>query len=218
MVLLEAIVFVTMYYYLCMEADIHKARIKEVVQPVNVLAVMLIATGMCFFVNFQLPIVMKVLPENMVKEYTDMIVQAGYGVKWIPTIICLILAPIAEEFLFRGVIFHYLIKLIEIKFTKRKAFWIANIIQALLFGWFHMNLIQGGYAFIIGLVYGFLVSQYRSVVPSIIAHFINNFLSTFIWQLVVQAIPQSNSVYTVGAGFSLCVIVLGFMLCIVNNE
>jgi len=215
---LEAIVFVTMYYYLCMDADIHKSRIKEAVQPVNILAVMLISTGMCFFVNFQLPIVMNVLPDSIVKEYTNMLEQAGYGVEWIPTIICLFLAPIAEEFLFRGVIFYYLIKICEIKLSKRKAFWIANIIQAMLFGWFHMNLIQGVYAFIIGLVLGFLAYQYKSVTSSIIAHVINNFLSAFVWKLVVEALPVSNGMYTVGAGLALCVVVLGIMLCIVNNE
>ncbi len=214
----EAIVFVLGYYFLCMGGDIKKSRIKEVIQPVNLLAITLIATGMCFFVNFQLPIVNNVLPDNIVMQYSDMIEQAGYGVELIPTIICLILAPIAEEFLFRGIIFYCLIMIFEIKLTKRKAFWIANTIQAFLFGLFHMNPIQGGYAFMIGLVLGFLVYQYHSILPALISHIINNFLSAFVWQVVVEALPQNSGTYTIGAGLSLCVIVLGIMLCIVNNE
>lgn len=216
--LVEAIVFMLGYYVLCMRSDLKKTRIKEVIQPVNLLALALIAIGMCFFVNFQLPIVNNVLPDNIVQQYTNMIEQAGYGVELIPTIICLLLAPLAEEFLFRGIIFYYLVKIFESKLPNRKAFWIANTIQAFLFGLFHLNPIQGGYAFLVGLVLGFLVYQHQSVLPAIITHMINNFLSAYIWRVVVEALPQNSGTYTIGAGFSLCVVVLGIMLCIVNNE
>lgn len=216
--LVEAIVFVLWYYLFCMKGDFRKVQIKEVIQPVNILVISLIAIGMCFFVNFQMPIVIKVLPESIVQEYSNMIEQAGYGVELIPTIICLILAPISEEFLYRGVLFYYLLKILETRLTKRKAFWIANVIQAFLFGWIHMNLIQGGYAFLIGIVLGFLVYQYGSVLPALIAHVINNFLSAFVWKLVIDALPQSSYMYVIGAGFSLCVVVMGIMLCVSNNE
>lgn len=216
--LVEAIVFTLGYYILCMESDWKRVRFKEVLQPVNLLAVSLIATGMCFFVNFQLPIVNNVLPDNIVQQYSNMIEQAGYGVELIPTIICLLLAPLAEEFLFRGIIFFCLVKIFEMKLSNRKAFWIANAIQAFLFGLFHLNPIQGGYAFLVGLVMGFLVHQYQSVIPAIITHMINNFLSAFVWGVLVEALPQSSGMYTIGTSFSLCVVVLGIMLCIVNNE
>ncbi len=216
--LVEAMVFTLGYYVLCMESDWKRVRFKEVLQPVNLLAVSLIATGMCFFVNFQLPIVNNVLPDNIVQQYSNMIEQAGYGVELIPTIICLLLAPLAEEFLFRGIIFFYLVKIFEMKLSNRKAFWIANAIQAFLFGLFHLNPIQGGYAFLVGLVMGFLVHQYQSVIPAIITHMINNFLSAFVWGVLVEALPQSSGMYTIGTSFSLCVVVLGIMLCIVNNE
>lgn len=216
--LVEVIVFALGYYILCMERNREKARYKVVLQPVNLLAVSLIATGMCFFVNFQLPIVNNVLPDNIVQQYSNMIDQAGYGVELIPTIICLLLAPLAEEFLFRGIMFYYLVKIFEIGFSKRKAFWIANTIQAFLFGLFHLNPIQGGYAFLVGLVLGFLVHQYESIIPAIITHMINNFLSAFVWRVLVEALPQNSGTYTIGTGFSLCLIVLGMMLCIVNSE
>lgn len=216
--LVEAIIFVFGYFILCMERDLKRVKIKEVVQPVNLLAIALIATGMCFFVNFQLPIVNNVLPAKIVEQYNSMIEQAGYGVELIPTIICLILAPIAEEFLFRGIMFYYLIKAFELGLPNRRAFWVANTIQAFLFGLFHLNPIQGGYAFITGLVLGFLVYQYGSVIPALIVHIMHNFLSAFVWSVLIETLPQNGAMYTVGTGLSLCVIVLGTMLCIVNNE
>ena len=49
-----------------------------------------------------------------------------------------LLGPIEEELTFRGVIFY--------SAKKALPFWAANLFQALLFGIFHMNLIQGIYA------------------------------------------------------------------------
>ena len=215
---LEVIVFGIWYYYVCMSADIKKANTNEVFQPVNVLAITLIATGMCFFVNFQLTLVNNVLPESLVTEYTNMMEEAGYGIKLIPTIICLVLAPFGEEFLFRGVLFYYLLKVMGDSPRKRLVFWIANITQALLFGLFHMNLIQGGYAFLIGLVLGYLVYQYDSILPAIMVHILHNLLSAFVWKILVEALPEGYGAYTIGACLSLCVIVLGMMLSVVNNE
>ncbi len=217
--LVEAIVFVLGYYFLCMDMDLKKVKIREVMQPVNILAITLMAIGMCFFVNFQLPIVNNVLPEKIVEQYTNMIEQAGYGVELIPTIICLFLAPIAEEFLFRGILFYFLFKVFQTGLSDRKAFWVTNATQAFLFGLFHLNPIQGGYAFISGLVLGFLVYQYGgSILPALFVHMIHNFLSAFVWPTVLEALPQNSGMYTIGTGLSLCVIVLGMMLCIVNSE
>ena len=216
--LLEAVIFGVWYYWVCMEKDIHKMNTKEVFHPVNVLAVIMIATGMCFFVNFQMPMLNMVLPEGQVQEYNNMLEAAGYGTRLIPTIICLALAPLAEEFLFRGVLFYYLLKILGRKQRNRKTFWIGNLIQALLFGAFHMNLIQSGYAFVIGMVLGYLAYQFESVIPAIMSHMIINFLSAFIWEPVVSCLPTGYSAYAIGAGLSWCVIVLGMTLCVINSD
>lgn len=176
------------------------------------------SNGNVFFVNFQLPILSNVLPQSVVQEYSNLMEEAGYGIEFIPTLICLILAPVAEEFMFRGILFYYLIQICKERLGKRSAFWLANIIQAIMFGIFHMNPIQGGYAFIIGLVLGYLVHQYRSLAPAIMVHVINNFLSAFVWGLLEEALPDGNGVYAIGVGLSLCIVVLGMMLSIVNSD
>ncbi len=81
-----------------------------------------------------------------------------------------IIAPFAEEFLFRGVIYNTLSKKISIKWT--------IIIQAILFGVFHFNLIQGAYATLLGLVFGYVTYKTKSLWPAVIIHMVNNLVAT----------------------------------------
>ena len=47
-----------------------------------------------------------------------------------------------------------------------------------MFGVLHMNWVQGVYAFLIGLIIGYLAERYNSLLPSMIVHFIVNFSSS----------------------------------------
>ncbi len=88
-----------------------------------------------------------------------------------------ILGPIVEEMAFRG----FTLILFKKSFKK---FWIANLCQALLFGVFHGNVPQGIYAFIFGLVLGYLAEKYHSVFASILCHITFNFMGSVIATLV----------------------------------
>lgn len=83
-----------------------------------------------------------------------------------------IVAPFAEEFLFRGVIYRTLSKNISIPVT--------IIIQGVLFGIYHGNLIQGVYASLLGIIFGFITYRTQSLWPAIIAHMINNTIAVII--------------------------------------
>ncbi len=215
---LEVLLFAAWYDYACVNGKDRKKYMRETIQPVNLLAIVMIATGMCFFVNFQLPIVSMVLPDKVVMEFETTMDSIGYGIKLIPTLITLFFAPFSEEFMFRGVMFYYLQRIFEGKCGKRKTFWLANLMQADLFGIYHMNFIQGTYAFLVGLVLGYLMFHFGSILAPILAHMIHNFLSVFVWQAVVASMPDSNGAYAIGAGLSLCVVVLGMMLSVVNSD
>lgn len=97
----------------------------------------------------------------------------------------LVLAPINEEVLFRGISFA-LLKKSGIKF------WAVNVLQALFFGLAHLqytmamqggikylNIIQGSYAFLLGLFLGYVREKTGSLWGSIIAHLVFNFIGTF---------------------------------------
>ncbi|MDR0906633.1 MAG: CPBP family intramembrane metalloprotease [Oscillospiraceae bacterium] len=72
-----------------------------------------------------------------------------------------IVAPVAEELCFRGVTLN---RMSNIKI------WAAVAIQAVIFGAFHLNLLQGLYAALIGVFLGFLVTRFRSLTYAVIAH------------------------------------------------
>lgn len=106
--------------------------------------------------------------------YMELIESAGMDDKLTFLTFCysVILAPINEELIFRGV-------------TLRSArrvfpFWLANIFQAFLFGAFHMNMIQGCYAFVAGLFLGYLCEMGGSIYCSILLHILFNFWGTVI--------------------------------------
>ncbi len=77
-----------------------------------------------------------------------------------------IVAPFAEEFLFRGVVYRTLSKNIPMSAT--------IIIQGVLFGIYHGNFIQGSYATLLGIIFGYMTYKTKSIWPAIVAHMINN--------------------------------------------
>ncbi|MBU5894754.1 CPBP family intramembrane metalloprotease, partial [Vibrio cholerae O1] len=78
--------------------------------------------------------------------------------------IAIILIPIYEQIVFRGIIFGYL----------RKNFNIigAVLVQALIFGIMHLNLVQGIYTFILGIVLALIYMYSDSILGNITVHII----------------------------------------------
>ncbi len=89
-----------------------------------------------------------------------------------------------EEIVFRGVIMQSLRRFGDV---------FALIASALIFGIFHLNLIQMPYAFILGLGIGYFVMRTGSLWVGVIIHFINNFTAT-VFELLYPYI--SEEVYT----------------------
>ena len=52
----------------------------------------------------------------------------------------------------------------------------AIIISALLFAFYHMAFDKTLYQFLVGLIFGFIAVRYKSIIPTIIIHFLNNFI------------------------------------------
>lgn len=79
-----------------------------------------------------------------------------------------ILPALMEEFVFRGVILGLL---------RKYGDGFAIVVSAAIFGLVHANIIQSSFAFIVGLILGYIVVKTNSLLPTIIIHFINNFFS-----------------------------------------
>ncbi len=138
----------------------------------NVLITVLCGVSLCFFANGTVCLESIWVPE-IVEAFEEMAGVAGLGTNLFVILASILLAPIGEEYICRGLIQ---------KFAKKAfgKFWIANIIQALVFGLIHMNWVQGIYAFVIGLVLGWLVERYDSIVLAMILHCVVN-LSSSTW-------------------------------------
>ena len=83
-----------------------------------------------------------------------------------------IIGPVFEEVLFRGLVFGELRKITKVK--------VALVLQALLFGIYHLNVVQGIYAFVLGLIIGFVYYRSSSIIAPIIIHVSINSLSVII--------------------------------------
>lgn len=80
-----------------------------------------------------------------------------------------IISPIAEEVIFRGIIHNYLKR-----FTKLK---IAMILSAFFFGAYHMNSVQGAYAFLMGLLIAYGYEYFGDFKIAVLIHIASNVMA-----------------------------------------
>lgn len=141
-------------------------KLKEVVNGKLIGATVCLGLSLQFLISMCLNALYPILPQDLTNQYSELIESLMGGNIWLSMFVTVILAPLAEEFLFRGV-------------TLRKAqrimpFMAANILQAVLFGIYHLNWIQGVYAFVLGMILGFTAEYFHSIWASILLHaFVN---------------------------------------------
>ena len=104
-----------------------------------------------------------------------------YSILW--AVATLILPPIVEETIFRGLILQYLGR-------AGAGFVVANLIQAVLFGVFHMNLVQGIYTALLGFLLGWLAYRYDSILVPMLLHAIFNLFGTVLVDLESRFLPD----------------------------
>ena len=157
--------------------------LKEVIINIKLLAAMAcLGLSLQFLVSMCLNAVYPVLPQNLTDQYNALMESLLGGNIWLSLFVTVILAPLAEEFLFRGVTLK--------KAQKIMPFLAANILQALLFGIYHMNLIQGVYAFVLGLVLGYTAEYFHSIWAAILLHaFVNG--SAEVLSLLPETLTES---------------------------
>jgi len=190
------LVFIPWFYFGCGRSRITRESARRVFSPRALLVVVLIAVGLNYGINCLLQLVYVVAPQAL-ESYQQLMENAGIGTNVWANVAAVILAPLGEELIFRGVAFYYARKAVSGMKNPRVAFWIANGFQALLFGIYHMNLVQGIYAFVIGLALGYLCQRYHSVIPGMLAHLVFNGMSALFGDVMYAWIPESTVWYAV---------------------
>ena len=129
------------------------------------------------------------IAEESAETYTQAFELLEDGQSFALTLLVVgILPAICEEVLFRG----YLLS----SFTKKTRPWAAIVLSAILFGVFHMNLYQGCYAFLLGLILAFTIYRSGSIVCSCLIHFVCNSLAvllTYFPDEICTAVPILSS-------------------------
>lgn len=143
------------------------------------------------------------MPElpNIAEDTFDMIMKDRWGYLSIG-----LLAPLAEELVFRGAILRSLLK-----WTSHP--WVAIAISAIIFAAAHLNPAQLPHAFLVGLLLGWMYYRTDSIVPCVVYHWVNNTVAYVMYNLypnadltLVDLFGSERSVL-MALGFSLCMLI-----------
>lgn len=133
-----------------------------------------LAPGLFLVVSF----VLAALPKAWTESYNE--ASSGISTTSIVGIISvMVVAPIVEEFIFRGLMTNRLSRVMP--------GWLAVVLAAAVFGVCHGHPVWFGYAFALGCVFGFIDLRAGSIWPSILGHMVFNSFSQ-----ILNLLPESE--------------------------
>lgn len=198
-----ALVAFGIWYWLQNRGKAKRSFIK-VVHGRTVCWVVLWGIGLQLATNIALQLVYLIVPDA-IEGMQQLMETAGIGeVNMFSMLATVILAPIVEEIIFRGVTF-------KLAGKAGAGFLVANMIQAVMFGVYHANLVQGIYAFVLGLVLGYVAYKYNSLYPAILLHLAYN-LSATLLSAVAEYLPVTIVVDVLLLLIGIVFILLGALL------
>ena len=170
----------------------------------RVAGIILLGVAMQMIISYILSLVLPMFP-SLEQGYDEMMNDGATSeLSAISLLVVAIGAPISEEIACRGLMLEFSLRAVcpEWRDTWRERacrhrarlplgdasamrvpparFWIANLIQAVLFGILHMNLVQGVYAGAMGLVFGWVFWRSGKMRYNIGLHLVLNFSSYFV--------------------------------------
>lgn len=124
-------------------------------------------------------LVLLILPESWMEHYNE--ASSGIATGGVVGVLAVAAAaPIVEEVIFRG--------LIMTRLSRAMPGWLAVVLSAVIFGACHGDPVWFGYAFPLGLFFGFLDMRAGSIWPSILAHMAFNSIGQ-----VLDLVPESEA-------------------------
>lgn len=172
--ILIALIFLPSDYGMKDRINIKKIPIKEYFN------IIILGIGITILLLFLSSILTKLIPSyNEVAN--QLATSRGSALQLIITIV---LIPIYEEIFYRGIIFGYLRKNFNII--------VAVILQALVFGFMHLNLVQGIYTFFLGIVLALIYMYSDSILGNITVHITFNLLGILIIPKLLANFPNMS--------------------------
>lgn len=168
---IAALVIFGFWYRKKLASEQERVPVKAAFHPWIIVSLLLLAFGLQYVISYLMNFIGMLRPDWM-RSYTELIDTAGIGSLSLLTIIySVLIAPVSEELIFRGVTLGYAKKILPVTG--------AVCLQAVLFGIFHLNIIQGIYAAILGLFIGYLKEAGGSIAIPIVFHAFFNVFGSF---------------------------------------
>lgn len=170
----------------------------------RVAGIILLGVAMQMIISYILSLVLPMFP-SLEQGYDEMMNDGATSeLSAISLLVVAVGAPISEEIACRGLMLEFSLRVVcpewhdawRERTCRHRArlplgdasamrvpparFWIANLIQAVLFGILHMNLVQGIYAGAMGLVFGWVFWRSGKMRYNIGLHLMLNFSSYFV--------------------------------------
>lgn len=123
-----------------------------------------------------------------------------------------VIPAVSEEFVFRGVMLSSLRKFGD---------GFAVLATALLFGFMHGNLVQIPFAFIVGLVLGFVTVSTNSMLPAMLIHALNNsysVLNDILYQNYKDYGMTSEGVYLILLSIIVIFLILAIIMTVILSK
>ncbi|WP_026529065.1 CPBP family intramembrane glutamic endopeptidase [Butyrivibrio sp. VCD2006] len=111
----------------------------------------------------------------------------------------MLLAPIAEELAFRGVV----LKKTQVAFGAVG----CAVISAVMFGIMHLNPLQSLYVLPMGLMFSYFAIKYNSVIPAIFSHLVNNSIAVIVAYLINRSTTTVENIVLLVAFFGLAFVI-----------
>lgn len=120
-----------------------------------------------------------------------------YAAYFLLGIICYgVIAPIAEELLFRGIFYNYMRRFLNIK--------MAIFLSAAVFGVYHMNIVQGVYALCMGCLIAYSYEYFGNFLAPVCIHIAANILA--------YCLSHTSIVLTGFVSWPVCIVCLALAL------
>jgi membrane protease YdiL (CAAX protease family) len=183
------IILVLSLFFLLLKTNIFKVTKTRITKPRYLIDGALLGIGLYGIFQGAVTLLSLVLPKEIIESqnaHSSSILGGGIVLAVIYTVI---IAPICEELVFRGLMIS------SLEGAMKKP--IAVLITAILFSVVHLpSLIALGYTFLLGLILGFVYIKTKSLFPCIILHMLfnaSNYLSF---------IPNNIGIYIL---FAICI-------------